>query len=145
MDEYEIDYVAHDAEPYKCGEQEDIYAFLKQQGKFIPTKRTPSISTSDLITRIIREYHAFMRRNLERGVSPRELNISMLTEGELWLQRYATKFLRGFCKDAIDQVKGIISVCVLMVVVDNWKESTGELIEVIQKKSKRLRTSSKNK
>lgn len=106
MEKWEIDYVAHDSEPYACGDQEDVYSFVKQAGKFIPTKRTPAISTSELITRIIREYHAFVQRNLDRGISPKELNISLLTEGEIWLKRYVQKFLRGFYQKTIDQVKG---------------------------------------
>lgn len=78
IDQHQIDYVAHDAEPYKSSESGDVYAFVKAQGKFLPTQRTDGISTSDLITRIVRDYDAYLRRNLERGVSAKELNISFL-------------------------------------------------------------------
>lgn len=53
-----------------------MYGFVKAQGKFIATRRTDGISTSDLITRIVKDYDSYLRRNLERGVSPKELNIS---------------------------------------------------------------------
>lgn len=78
LDKYQIDYVAHDAEPYQSSESGDVYSFVKAQGKFLPTQRTGGISTSDLITRIVRDYDAYLRRNLERGVSAKELNISFL-------------------------------------------------------------------
>jgi choline-phosphate cytidylyltransferase len=78
IDAHQIDYVAHDAEPYGSSESGDVYAFVKAQGKFLPTQRTDGISTSDLITRIVRDYDAYLRRNLERGVSAKDLNISFL-------------------------------------------------------------------
>ncbi|CAG8624852.1 3946_t:CDS:2 [Racocetra fulgida] len=73
-----IDYVAHDDIPYASSDTADVYAFVKEQGRFLPTQRTGGISTSDLITRIVRDYDQYVRRNLERGVSPKELNIGFL-------------------------------------------------------------------
>lgn len=78
-----IDYVAHDAEPYQSVESGDVYAFVKSQGKFLPTKRTSGVSTSDLITRIVRDYDDYLKRNLNRGVSAKELNISFLKEQQM--------------------------------------------------------------
>ncbi|CAO3642862.1 unnamed protein product [Mucor hiemalis] len=78
IDKYQIDYIAHDAEPYQSTESGDVYAFAKAQGRFLPTQRTGGISTSDLITRIVRDYDSYLRRNLERGVSAKDLNISFL-------------------------------------------------------------------
>merc|ERR1712039_1118435 len=34
---HKIDFVAHDEAPYKFGKTGDIYAFLKEQNKFVPT------------------------------------------------------------------------------------------------------------
>jgi choline-phosphate cytidylyltransferase len=53
---YNIDYVAHDDEPYVSAGHEDVYAFVKSQGKFIPTRRTPGISTSSLLERLVKGY-----------------------------------------------------------------------------------------
>jgi choline-phosphate cytidylyltransferase len=91
LDTHEIDYVAHDAEPYQSTESGDVYAFVKAQGRFLPTQRTEGISTSDLITRIVRDYDKFLRRNLERGVSAKDLNISFLKEQTIKTQRNIEK------------------------------------------------------
>ncbi|CAJ0645878.1 8341_t:CDS:2, partial [Entrophospora sp. SA101] len=80
IDQYDIHYVAHDAEPYPSGDCDDIYGFIKSQGKFLPVTRTEGISTSDLITRIIKDYDEFLERNLERGISPRDLGLGYLRE-----------------------------------------------------------------
>ncbi|KAL1699728.1 hypothetical protein EV121DRAFT_264891 [Schizophyllum commune] len=63
LDKWQIDYVAHDEAPYpvKAGGEdampsEDVYAFVKEQGKFLPTRRTPGVSTSDLLERIVTGY-----------------------------------------------------------------------------------------
>ncbi|KAJ7075651.1 cholinephosphate cytidylyltransferase [Mycena belliarum] len=56
LDKYAIDYVAHDEEPYAASGHEDVYAYCKSQGKFIPTRRTPGVSTSELLERIVSGY-----------------------------------------------------------------------------------------
>jgi glycerol-3-phosphate cytidylyltransferase-like family protein len=85
IDRYEIDYVAHDEEPYTSAGKEDVYDFVKKQGqwpgrsttrscsvlaltvsfspllatgRFLPTRRTPGISTSELLERIVSQYRA---------------------------------------------------------------------------------------
>ncbi|KAF0493536.1 choline-phosphate cytidylyltransferase [Gigaspora margarita] len=87
LDKHNIDYVAHDDLPYASGDTDDVYAFVKEQGRFLPTQRTDGISTSDIITRIVRDYDQYVRRNLERGVSPKELNIGFLKEQELHMKK----------------------------------------------------------
>ncbi|KZS89399.1 hypothetical protein SISNIDRAFT_489355 [Sistotremastrum niveocremeum HHB9708] len=58
IDKYEIDYVAHDEEPYASATtgHDDAYGFVKSLGKFIPTRRTPGVSTSELLERIVAGY-----------------------------------------------------------------------------------------
>jgi choline-phosphate cytidylyltransferase len=53
---YDIDYVAHDEDPYVSGGHEDVYALTKRLGRFIPTRRTPGVSTSELLERIVSGY-----------------------------------------------------------------------------------------
>ncbi|WFD29558.1 choline-phosphate cytidylyltransferase [Malassezia sp. CBS 17886] len=58
----QIDYVAHDELPYaltSSGSSHgsgDLYDWLKGAGKFLPTRRTDGISTSDLMKRIVSMY-----------------------------------------------------------------------------------------
>lgn len=88
MDKHDIDYIAHDEMVYPSGDHEDVYSFAKKSGescfghkgeqrdlyslgKFLPTRRTPAISTSDLLERIVRGYRdGFFDSKLEKnGVS----------------------------------------------------------------------------
>ena len=76
MEKWEIDYIAHDEDPYASAGHDDVYAVVKDQGmdsmsafvwhvfkpegggagKFIPTRRTPGVSTSELLERIVSGY-----------------------------------------------------------------------------------------
>lgn len=56
INKHQIDFVAHDGEPYVAEGHDDVYAFVKAQNRFIPTRRTSGISTSDLLARIIKSY-----------------------------------------------------------------------------------------
>ncbi|KAI8144293.1 cytidylyltransferase-domain-containing protein [Fennellomyces sp. T-0311] len=105
IDAHQIDYVAHDAEPYQSTESGDVYAFVKAQGKFLPTQRTDGISTSDLITRIVRDYDSYLRRNLERGVSAKELNISFLKEREIKTKKSIEDLRKQIKTAVLDQLE----------------------------------------
>ncbi|KAF8583432.1 Nucleotidylyl transferase [Ramaria rubella] len=56
INKWQIDYIAHDEDPYAGAGHEDVYAYVKSQGRFVPTRRTPGISTSDLLERIVSYY-----------------------------------------------------------------------------------------
>lgn len=72
---YEIEYVAHDDLPYSSDHSDDVYEFIKKSGRFIATQRTVGISTTDLITRVLKNHDIFVSRNLKRGVAPHEINL----------------------------------------------------------------------
>lgn len=71
IDKYAIDYVAHDDAPYVSVGTDDVYSYVKSHGAsspacpgfrltppgmFIPTRRTPGVSTSELLERIVSGY-----------------------------------------------------------------------------------------
>jgi len=51
LEKHNIDYVAHDDEPYASAESDDIYRPCKEAGKFLVTQRTEGISTTFIITK----------------------------------------------------------------------------------------------
>ncbi|XP_026794089.1 choline-phosphate cytidylyltransferase B isoform X2 [Pangasianodon hypophthalmus] len=77
LEKYKIDFVAHDDIPYSSAGSEDVYKHIKE---------AEGISTSDLITRIVRDYDVYARRNLERGYTAKELNVSYINEKKYRLQ-----------------------------------------------------------
>jgi choline-phosphate cytidylyltransferase len=122
VDKHEIDFVCHDDTPYPSSADGsgDIYGWLKAQGRFIATKRTTAISTSDLITRILHDYDAFVQRNLERGYSADQLNLSSMKRRE-WKVKQLGKRLRTEWQKQEDTVK------------DNWKSSAEELVDGLER------------
>merc|ERR1711935_1240595 len=54
FDRHRIDFIAHDEEPYTIGGSSDSYALPKSLDMFCATQRTEGISTSDIITRIVK-------------------------------------------------------------------------------------------
>ena len=94
MTQHKIDFVAHDDEPYTTGSSVDVYATVKARGMFIATQRTEGVSTSDLVARIVRDYDTYVRRNLKRGYSRQELNVSFVKG-----QKYKLQNKVGHCLD----------------------------------------------
>ncbi|SCU91408.1 LADA_0F09780g1_1 [Lachancea dasiensis] len=101
--EHHIDYVAHDDLPYAAVDCDDIYLPIKQMGKFVATQRTDGISTSDIITRIIRDYDKYLMRNFARGATRRELNVSWLKKNELDFKKHIQDF-RSYFKKGHDSI-----------------------------------------
>ncbi|KAI0386693.1 choline-phosphate cytidylyltransferase [Hypomontagnella monticulosa] len=88
LEKHKIDYVAHDDIPYGAAEGDDIYAPIKKAGKFLVTQRTEGVSTTGIITKIVRDYEKYIARQLKRGTSRQELNVSWLKKNELDLKRH---------------------------------------------------------
>lgn len=74
----QIDFVAHDDAPYGSGDTDDIYKTIKEMGRFVASQRTPGISTSDIIARIVKDYDMYLKRNLNRGYSAKDLNVGFI-------------------------------------------------------------------
>ncbi|CAL5873519.1 uncharacterized protein PFLUO_LOCUS7799 [Penicillium psychrofluorescens] len=91
LSEHKIDYVAHDDLPYEAAEGDDIYEPIKAQGKFLVTQRTEGVSTTGIITRIVRDYDQYISRQFKRGASRQELNVSWLKKNELEIKRHVTE------------------------------------------------------
>lgn len=119
-----IDFVAHDDLPYPSENTDDIYGELKEKGMFVATQRTDGISTSDLVARIVRDYDGFARRNLGRGYSAKELNISYLEE-----QKF--KFI-----NKVDEVKDKGKL-----LIDSFKERRDRFVSKWEDRSKDIRNS----
>lgn len=93
LEKHKIDYVAHDDAPYAGPNgQDDVYKFVKERGQFMTTQRTDGISTSDIITRIVKDYDLYLMRNFKRGVSRKELNVSWIKKNELDIKRHVGAF-----------------------------------------------------
>ncbi|KAI1380931.1 choline-phosphate cytidylyltransferase [Hypoxylon crocopeplum] len=88
LEKHQIDYVAHDDIPYGAAEGDDIYAPIKKEGKFLVTQRTEGVSTTGIITKIVRDYEKYIARQLRRGTPRQELNISWLKKNELDIKRH---------------------------------------------------------
>lgn len=86
LTKHKIDFVAHDELPYTTGSGVDVYAHIKAKGMFVATERTEGVSTSDLVARIVKDYDLYVRRNLARGYSARDLNVGFINEKKFRLQ-----------------------------------------------------------
>merc|ERR1711978_488468 len=115
LTKHKIDFVAHDDVPYTIGSGTDIYAGLKEKGMFVATQRTEGVSTSDVIARIVRNYDSFVRRNLARGYSRKDLNVSFLRGQRLKIQNKYDE-VKDKTKKFLESKK------------HDWEESSKELL-----------------
>lgn len=122
LDKHRIDFVAHDDIPYASEDCDDVYKFVKNQGKFIATQRTQGIATSGIITRIVHDYDIYVRRNLERGVSAKELNISIFKLGEYRMQK-SVRELGGKLQSRLEEEEQNIR--------RNWESTKDEVNEAL--------------
>lgn len=143
LKKHKIDFVAHDDLPYPCGSVTDIYATVKERGMFLPTQRTEDVSTTDVVARIVRDYDVYVRRNLARGYSAKELNVSFLKEKKIKLQEKVDE-LKNKGKNLIDVIGETTDD-----VLSKWEEKSREVIDhfvmLFFKKPLKILTNSKRK
>ncbi|CAI8505136.1 unnamed protein product [Hanseniaspora opuntiae] len=85
---------------------DDVYKPVKELGKFLVTQRTDGISTSDIITTIIRDYDKYLMRNFSRGATRQELNVSWLKQNELNAKQFITKLASKYKRAKRNLKKG---------------------------------------
>ena len=78
MNKQKIDFIAHDTIPYLVPDTEDCYLPMKLEGRFLPTLRTEGVSTSDLLLRILKDKQQYYARNLKKGYSRKEMNLTYM-------------------------------------------------------------------
>ncbi|KAF7698527.1 putative choline-phosphate cytidylyltransferase [Cucumispora dikerogammari] len=159
LSKYGIWYVVHDDEPYAVKIEpkpnnnkhkriklnpdievvntedcsSDLYAPLKNTMRFICSNRTPGISTSGLIKNLLVNYENFVERNVNRGMTAKDLNISRLKFNFIKLKALINEKIRDMkkefrclkteCIEAIqlwEEYRELIMVKVLRLLDDMW-------------------------
>jgi choline-phosphate cytidylyltransferase len=139
LDKHQIDFVTHGEDDSYDEEGNDVYKWVKDQGKFLVVKRTEGnfficfifsgISTSDLILRIVRDYDTYIRRNLSRGYSTEDMNIPFLKSTSIYFNSQVEK-LGDTVRHGVENIGENISdrTETFMETVKKWKDFSEGLV-----------------
>ncbi|XP_071949392.1 choline-phosphate cytidylyltransferase A-like [Antedon mediterranea] len=127
---HKIDFVAHDDIPYGAkGGIDDVYKDIKAAGKFVATQRTEGVSTSDIIARLVKNYDQYVRRNLSRGYTAKELNVSFFNKTKINMQekfdrtKKKMKDVKTLSKDLMNKGRDKS-----FEIINRWDERSREII-----------------
>jgi len=116
LDEHNIDFVVHGEDISYDENGVDVYKEIKEMGRYRVIKRTEGISTSDIIKAIVCDYDEYLRRNLKRGYTRKELNISFIKEQQIKvgdkIKQYKDKsknFIKSWKVKSEDLISGFIT------------------------------------
>lgn len=130
LEKHQIDFVAHDDLPYVSANSDDVYKHIKAAGMFCATQRTEGISTSDVITRIVKDYDMYIRRNLARGYSAKDLNISFYREKKMIVQNTVDQ-VKDKLKELGEKSKELVGRIEdrSHEMLDNWRQKSNEFVQ----------------
>nr|BAN65751.1 choline-phosphate cytidylyltransferase [Babesia bovis] len=104
MTKHGIDFVAHDDIPYSTSQKatkgineasdNDIYGWLKEEGRFKATRRTAGVCTTDLVVRILQHYEDYIEKSINTGVNPKDLNIGTTMANSIRVKKRINKWVR---------------------------------------------------
>ncbi|XP_076667150.1 choline-phosphate cytidylyltransferase A isoform X2 [Andrena cerasifolii] len=153
---HKIDFVAHDDIPYMTDDSTDVYAALKAKGMFVATQRTEGVSTSDIVARIVKDYDIYVRRNLARGYSAKELNVSFLSNKFDDLKDKGKRVMENIGEKRMDMIskweeksRDFIDAFLLLFGREGrlstiWNESKGRLMQALSPPASPKRDGSPN-
>ncbi|XP_060518987.1 choline-phosphate cytidylyltransferase B-like isoform X2 [Cylas formicarius] len=123
LEKNKIDFVARDDIPHDFEDVEGTYAELKRRGMLVATEKTNMVSTSNIVARIVKNYDIYVRRNLARGYSAKELNVSFLKEKKLKFQNKMDE-LKDKGKELIDTLGERTDD-----MISKWEDVSREVVE----------------
>lgn len=72
---------------FRCSVGSDnVYKHIRGAGMFAPTQSTEDIARSDIIIHIVCDYGMYVSRNLQRGYTVKEYNVTFINEKKYHLQ-----------------------------------------------------------
>jgi len=142
LDEHKIDFVAHGEDIILDENGVDIYKFVKDQGRYQVIKRTDGISTSDLILRIVMHYDDYVRRNLKRGYTGKQMNVSFMKEKQIMMEDKLNDIKKKLKNSVETANKAMNKWSSEHHIVEFIKKFGGEVEKLVFPFKKRRRTSS---
>jgi len=116
LDKHNIDFIVHGQDISYDENGEDCYKDMKRLGRYRTIQRTEGISTSDIIKTIVCDYDDYLRRNLKRGYTRKQLNISFIKEQRIKvgdkIKKYkdlSTNFIKSWKGKSEELVSGFLT------------------------------------